>query len=1447
MKKVMLPLLLLASLQAPVVRAEVKAGLGLGSRVNGVEGGSCKAGLCRIDGGSDSGRNRFHRLSRFDTRGAIRGVEIQSDGVRNLVLGVTAVEGSFIDKAVSLTSPAHLFLLSPGGIQLMPGGTFLQLPQLTLSTATQLHFPGGVFDVFSTPRADLPPLNGDPFLGRLGLRGSVHGEDRPWIRMDGIRIDVEESLLVDAPQGSIDITASQLSASNADGDGGSIALTADLIKVGADSQLLATGQRNGGEVLVGGSWQNSDPTVRQATQTWMQQGSVVDASSTGAGDGGTVVIWSDLSKPSGGTVAQGSLLARGGEASGNGGRIETSGRFLVAEPERLDVSSANGLAGTWLLDPYDITIAAGAVAGDITAVPSGGGQLFESSATSSRVNVTSIGTQISGGAGTNVRIATGPGGAGGGNITWQAGAPIDYSGSTGTLTLDASGYITLNSNITTGTGGLTLQAGAGYLEAAPGVTLALGGPLNVSTGDITIGTAGFASPELAATLTGTGPLTKTGTGRLILSGNSNTWSGTTNVQAGTLRVSGANALGTSASTKVLSGATLEIDGGISLAENIELNSGSTLLNWSGDNTITLPLLLRDNGSRVVDVRQDSLTLHPTAGKAVDADNNVVAHLTFAGSGDLVVQGIFDLDNGQAPATYGDFLQTGTGVARFKQSMIVDEVESNGGGTIWMDQPGGLPVSLPSTTSISLDNGSILRRDSSETVTGASLSLGAGGGGISVGNGFTLVWNSPITGAGTFTKAGDGTLRFPSTAAINYTGATNVIGGSLEVFSARPTTATCSGTGSSSLCTAAGGGGSGGSGGSGSEGSGGGGSEESGGGVDVDLPKPAPEPETKPETVETSEESEFESEVLTVFEELLDAVADVPVLLPADQSSTIASSSVESDSESSAADLAGPLTAQPQTGDSGLQVDFSGGTDSSASAGSLTAQTPVVAVNTQTVAPEQAAAQFQQSDQAATSRTAALLGLEQSNQTIFPATPSVEDIQNVLSRVERQGLIASPAVLQVRFTQLARGASDAERKAPLSLVPQDLEQRHASIGADRFLTKDFSPQALLERASDLHYASAHEATKANFQIGESAQSVSTLAVKDQNDDAFLDLTLIGSKAPVQARRVPLNRSRFAGLLQALYRQLSRQEPLAVDDPASPSRQLYTLLVAPILESLEGQDVETLLIAADQGLQAVPYAALSDGTSFFGEAYAFGLTPSLALTPLAPPSQSPSGGLLALGASEFESLAPLPLVPQELEQLDDSIGADRYLNEDFSPQALLKGAADQRYDRVHVATHADFRPGGPAQSVLHTGTGPMSMAQLAQLRSERSGTPLDLIVLSACRTLLGDQESELGFAGLALQAGARSAVGTLWYVDDVVTSAFFVQFYRLLDQGLPKAAALQRTRQLFASGAIRLEGDVVLGADETPLLTGLTPAQRRRMAGGGQNPYFWAGIELIGSPW
>ncbi|WP_115016038.1 CHAT domain-containing protein [Synechococcus sp. UW140] len=1345
----LLPLLIALSGITPAAAdvASSRSG-GLGTRINGALGGRCSSGVCRIDGGSAGGGNRFHRLSEFDTRGAIQGVSIESDGVRNLVLGVTAADGSFIDKSVSLTSPAHLFVLSPGGIQLMPGASFQQIPQLTLSTASQLRFGGGVFDVFSTPATGVAVLGGDPLPGALGLLPGALGEKRPWIRMDGISIDVDEALLVDAPGGRIDVEGSRLSVSNASGDGGTLTLTGELIRVGDGSELLATGAEKGGLIQVGGSWQNSDASVRQATQTWIQKGALVDASSRGDGAGGTVVIWSDLNNLDGGTVVEGSLLASGGPLGGDGGRIETSGPFLLANPEKVDVSSMNGLAGEWLLDPYNITIGASSSA-DIYPDYEDGGRLFESSQGSSTVSAASIEQYLGQG---NVRILTGSGSANnennlilapnsaeaeGGNIVWQSGYGIDYSGYDSKLTLDAAGYIQLNSNITTGSGGLSLKAASGYVQGAKSVTLRLGGALEIETGDTTIGTSGFTSPSLASTFVGAGNLVKTGAGRLILSGNNSGWTGDAEVKAGSLRIIGANALGDSSmATRVDSGASLEISGDISVDEPITL-AGGTLVNWSGDNTLANKVKLI--GSSTIDLRQDGLTLNPSSGNAlaVDVANSAYnSDLLIIGDGSLDARDPINLKDGQSSKTYGDLRQTGSGVLRFRDAIWAEKVSSTGGGTLWMDQESESEVIEGSgNSSIFLDNGSILRRDADETIQSATLELGSGGGGISVGDDYTLIWDAEITGSGDFSKEGEGTLRFPATAEIDYEGDTLVKAGRLDVLSASPVKATCSGTGASNRCQA----------------------------TDTDNDDNDNDNDDNDDTT-SGTETAHEPTLQAV---LIEAVADLPVLPPSQQTGSQAS-----DPQSGEAGVAGSSLGQPQGSDASLVVDLGGTSDSSDSSVAATAA-PSARGAVQTVTSDQAADQLLTTDQAATSRTAALLGLEQAEQALLPPTPTVNELQTVLQQVESQRLAASPAILQVRFTT-----------AP--------EQQQGA------------------------------------------------------DAGFLDLTLISAKAPVEARRVEVDRKRFAGLLKALYRQLSRQEPMAVDNPASPTRQLHSLLVAPLDEALQAQGIQTLLIAADQGLQAVPFAALNDGSGYFGDRYAFALTPSLALTPLSPAGDGPQGQL-ALGASQFDGLAPLPLVPQELERIDASTGADRYLNSDFSPKALLDGAADQRYARVHVATHADFRSGGPERSVLHTGTGPMSMAQFARLRKERSDQPLDLVVLSACRTLLGDKDSELGFAGLALQAGARSAIGTLWYVDDVVTSAFFVQFYRLLDQGVAKAEALQRTRQLFSSGVVRLVGDEVIGAGGASLLNDLSTSQRRRIASGVSNPFFWAGIELIGSPW
>ena len=301
-----------------------------------------------------------------------------------------------------------------------------------------------------------------------------------------------------------------------------------------------------------------------------------------------------------------------------------------------------------MLDPYNLTIGANPPLGDITDITDSNnfsGRLFESTAGASRVDVADILAAMA--STTDVRILTGPGNASeGGNITWEAGAPLDYSSSAGNLTLDAAGYIQLNSNITTGTGGLTLNAAEGFVEAASDITLNLGGALEISNGGSSAGLQ-----EFAATLTGSGDLFKNGNGRLILTGNNSSWTGNTLVEQGTLRVTSANALGSALfPTTVATGASLEISGGITVPEPIDL-SGGRLVSTSGGNTLTNRILLL--GSSTVEVQQDSLTLNPSSGDAVAVDSGSTAfnsNLTLAGDGDLIVKAPIDLQDSQSTPT-----------------------------------------------------------------------------------------------------------------------------------------------------------------------------------------------------------------------------------------------------------------------------------------------------------------------------------------------------------------------------------------------------------------------------------------------------------------------------------------------------------------------------------------------------------------------------------------------------------------------------------------------------------------------------------------------------------------------------------------------------------------------------------------------------------------------------
>ena len=169
--------LLLAAIaagSAPSALAEIRATgkNGLRTEVNGLRGGVCNQGVCRIGGGTNAGRNKFHRFQDFDTRGAIKGVEFDTGGKRNLIVGVTSPTGSWINKALRLSSKANLFFLSPGGLHVGKGADFINTPKISLSTADQLKFSGGVFDVFSSTPESVKDFSTNPLPGVFGLRRS---------------------------------------------------------------------------------------------------------------------------------------------------------------------------------------------------------------------------------------------------------------------------------------------------------------------------------------------------------------------------------------------------------------------------------------------------------------------------------------------------------------------------------------------------------------------------------------------------------------------------------------------------------------------------------------------------------------------------------------------------------------------------------------------------------------------------------------------------------------------------------------------------------------------------------------------------------------------------------------------------------------------------------------------------------------------------------------------------------------------------------------------------------------------------------------------------------------------------------------------------------------------------------------------------------------------------
>ncbi|MBD2042655.1 CHAT domain-containing protein [Microcoleus sp. FACHB-672] len=138
----------------------------------------------------------------------------------------------------------------------------------------------------------------------------------------------------------------------------------------------------------------------------------------------------------------------------------------------------------------------------------------------------------------------------------------------------------------------------------------------------------------------------------------------------------------------------------------------------------------------------------------------------------------------------------------------------------------------------------------------------------------------------------------------------------------------------------------------------------------------------------------------------------------------------------------------------------------------------------------------------------------------------------------------------------------------------------------------------------------------------------------------------------------------------------------------------------------------------------------------------------------------------------------------------------------------------------------------------------MLELRQLKL--NGSQEDLLVLRACRTALGDEQAELGFADLAVQSGVKTAVASLWYVSDLGSLALMLEFYRQVDQVLLKAEALRQAQIAMLNGEILLENAQL----RVPGLASGVPLPAELSKVGDANlshPYYWAAFTIVGSPW
>ena len=284
----------------------------------------------------------------------------------------------------------------------------------------------------------------------------------------------------------------------------------------------------------------------------------------------------------------------------------------------------------------------------------------------------------------------------------------------------------------------------------------------------------------------------------------------------------------------------------------------------------------------------------------------------------------------------------------------------------------------------------------------------------------------------------------------------------------------------------------------------------------------------------------------------------------------------------------------------------------------------------------------------------------------------------------------------------------------------------------------------------------------------------------------------------------------------------------------AENIYELIISPFEEYLNPQQVKTLVFIQDGFLRNVPMAALYDKKEkkYLIQKYAVATTPSLQLTPTKKINLQASRALVLAVSQEtkvdnkvFPELESIPLEIQAVQKIFPN--SKKLENQNFATKNLEKEIQNTVYPIIHIATHAQFGT-IPEDTFLVTGDNKNHKLTINELETllrkyGNNSNSVELLALTACQTATGDDRATLGLAGVALQAGTKSAIASLWSVGDESTADLITEFYdKLRNSGMSKAQALQ---------AAQLK---LINAKQIPEINNRY-----------DNPYYWAPFLIIGN--